>query len=108
MLLPILPIDQIDHIFATINDIHTLILHTEGTINQAHNHVALRAVNLAIHQSTSDQEYTMARDIFKETVSQHTALQKSLKEARFSIGDRFRHTNHNQTSTSGPSYSSFF
>ncbi|KAG2214879.1 hypothetical protein INT45_001409 [Circinella minor] len=81
MLLPILPTDQIDRIFATINDVRTLILHTEGTINQAHNQLALRAVNPTICSTTLDREYTITSDVFKDTVSNHTALQKSLREA---------------------------
>ncbi|KAG2217075.1 hypothetical protein INT45_013102 [Circinella minor] len=48
MLLLILQPDQIDHIFAMLNDIRTLILHTEGTINQARNQLALRTVNPSI------------------------------------------------------------
>ncbi|KAG2213696.1 hypothetical protein INT45_002550 [Circinella minor] len=33
MLLPLLPVDQIERIFTTINDVRTLVLHAEGTIN---------------------------------------------------------------------------
>ncbi|KAG2225123.1 hypothetical protein INT45_011806 [Circinella minor] len=49
MLLPISQLDQIERIFAMLNDIHTLILYTEGTINQARNQLALWAVNPSIH-----------------------------------------------------------
>ncbi|KAI7856412.1 hypothetical protein BDC45DRAFT_419566, partial [Circinella umbellata] len=48
MLLPLLQPDQVEHIFATLNDIRTLILHTEGTINQACNQLSLWAVNPSI------------------------------------------------------------
>ncbi|KAI7847850.1 hypothetical protein BDC45DRAFT_419069, partial [Circinella umbellata] len=107
MLLPILPPDQVERIFATLNDVRTLILHAEGTINQARNQLALRAVNPSIRQQPTDREYTMASDTFKETVSQHTALQKSLREARFSSGNRFHQATTSRSSASAPA-SSFF
>ena len=107
MLLPILPPDQVERIFATLNDVRTLILHTEGTINQACNQLSLRAVNPSIRQQPTDREYTMASDTFKETVSQHTALQKSLREGRFSSGNRFRQATTSRSSASAPA-SSFF
>ncbi|KAI7854794.1 hypothetical protein BDC45DRAFT_440359, partial [Circinella umbellata] len=54
MLLSILQPDQLERFFGTLNDICTLILHTEGTINQAHNQLALRAVNPSIRQQPTD------------------------------------------------------
>ncbi|KAI7854579.1 hypothetical protein BDC45DRAFT_585235, partial [Circinella umbellata] len=104
MILPLLPADQVERIFATINDIRTLILHTEGTINQARNQLALRAVNPSIRQPTSERTYTMAADVFKETVSNHMALQKSLREARFSSGNRFRPSNRHPVSSAPSSF----
>ncbi|KAI7856426.1 hypothetical protein BDC45DRAFT_533848 [Circinella umbellata] len=62
MLLPLLQPDQVEHIFATLNDIRTLILHTEGTINQACNQLSLRAVNPSIRQQPTDREYTIASE----------------------------------------------
>ncbi|KAG2212978.1 hypothetical protein INT45_005486, partial [Circinella minor] len=64
MILPLLPADQVERIFATINDIRTLILHTEGMINQARNQLALRAVNPSIHQPTSEYPISSAPSSF--------------------------------------------
>ncbi|KAI9261608.1 hypothetical protein BDA99DRAFT_560467 [Phascolomyces articulosus] len=81
MLLPILLPDQIERIYSTINDIHTLLLHTAGTMNEHRNQLALRAVHPAICKPTEKKEYTILPETFRETLSQHTILQKSIRDA---------------------------
>ncbi|KAI9311892.1 hypothetical protein BX666DRAFT_1843957, partial [Dichotomocladium elegans] len=103
MLLPILPSEHMDRVFATINDIRALLLHTEGMLTAQRNHLALRAVNPSIQPQDGDREYTMTAEEFKDTVASHSALQKTLRDVRPSR-NRFRPT----SGTSSAPNSSFF
>ncbi|KAI9278992.1 hypothetical protein BDA99DRAFT_531722 [Phascolomyces articulosus] len=106
MLLPILLPDQIECIYSTMNDIRTLLLHTAGTINEHCNQLALRAVHPAIYKPTEKKEYTMLPETFRETLSQYTTLQKSIRDARWLNRNRFK--NQSSSSTNNNNTSSFF
>ncbi|KAI9309914.1 hypothetical protein BX666DRAFT_1844837, partial [Dichotomocladium elegans] len=88
-LLPILPPDQIGRIFAIINDVCTLVLHVGGVANNAHNNIAMRAVNPSFTLPTSEKQYTMSLDQFRDTVSAQTTMRKTLKEARPTLPSAF-------------------
>ncbi|KAI9496843.1 hypothetical protein BDB00DRAFT_889729 [Zychaea mexicana] len=81
-LLPILPNEHINRVFATINDVHTLVLHTASTINNQRNQLALRAIHPSLKAPSQDKQYTMSADTFKDTVTEFTAMQKSIRDAR--------------------------
>ncbi|KAI9315020.1 hypothetical protein BX666DRAFT_2029255 [Dichotomocladium elegans] len=88
-LLPMLPPDQIGRIFAIINDVRTLVLHVGGVANNARNNIAMRAVNPSFTLPTSEKQYTMSLDQFRDTVSAQTTMRKTLKEARPALPRRF-------------------
>ncbi|KAI9314654.1 hypothetical protein BX666DRAFT_2029523 [Dichotomocladium elegans] len=88
-LLPMLPPDQIGRIFAIINDVRTLVLHVGGVANNARNNIAMRAVNPSFTLPTSEKQYTMSLDQFRDTVSAQTTMRKTLKEARPALPSAF-------------------
>ncbi|KAI9316060.1 hypothetical protein BX666DRAFT_2046840 [Dichotomocladium elegans] len=91
MLLLILPSEHMDRVFATINDIRALLLHTEGMLTAQQNHLALRVVNPSIQPQDGDCEYTMTTEEFKDTIASHSTLQKTLRDVCPSR-NRFRPT----------------
>ena len=70
-------------LMAIINDTRLLVLHACGTANQARNEVALRAVRPSCSvNTTTGTQYTMQPSEFHETLSQHMAIQRTLRTAQ--------------------------
>ncbi|KAG0183934.1 hypothetical protein DFQ28_000456 [Apophysomyces sp. BC1034] len=92
----ILPSEQATRIFTILRDTRTLLMHANGTTNQARNSLALRAINPSFTVSPTEGSYTMTPNTFQTLVSQCSATQKSLREAR----SRFRRTNSQSTQNS--------
>ena len=80
-LLQILPQDQLAHFFIILRDTRTLLMHANGSINQARNHLALRAINHSFSVTNNNSTYTMATDTFQTTVSQQASAQRALRDA---------------------------
>jgi len=73
--------EESDRIFAILNDVRILVLHLCGSINNARNNLALRAVNPTFNLSDDSADYTMDPSKFQETLAHNTSIQKTLKEA---------------------------
>ena len=81
-LVPMVTEAQADRVYAIANDTRTLILHLCGTINDARNALALRAINPAFHiPGERDTDYTMEPTKFQETLAHNTNVQKTIREA---------------------------
>ncbi|KAI9491380.1 hypothetical protein BDB00DRAFT_913518, partial [Zychaea mexicana] len=83
-LLSVLLPDQVERIFAIVNDVRTLVLHIGSVAKEACSNLALGAVNPSFTSSplSGDCDYTMGKDQFKEVVSTNTTLQEPLRDAR--------------------------
>ncbi|KAG2212976.1 hypothetical protein INT45_013285 [Circinella minor] len=101
-LLQILPQDQLARFFIILRDTCTLLMHANGSINQARNHLALRTINPSFSAINNNTTYTMATDIFQTTVSQQASAQRALRDAR----PRFRRSLPNNSVTNQTNSSS--
>ncbi|KAG2222166.1 hypothetical protein INT45_007183 [Circinella minor] len=81
-LLQILPQDQLVCFFIILRDTRTLLIHANSSINQARNHLALRAINPSFSVTNNNSTYTMATDTFQTTASQQASAQHALRDAR--------------------------
>ncbi|GAB5588149.1 hypothetical protein Unana1_03049 [Umbelopsis nana] len=81
-LLPLIPPEQSERVYAVLNDIRTLILNLCGSATAARNHLALRAINPAFQlQTENGSDYTMDPAKFQETLAHNASVLKTLREA---------------------------
>ncbi|KAG0171037.1 hypothetical protein DFQ28_008974 [Apophysomyces sp. BC1034] len=92
----ILPPKYAARVFTILRDTRTLLMHANGTTDQARNSLALKAINPSFTVSPTEGSYTITPDTFQTLVSQCSATQKFLREAR----SRFHRTNSHSTQNS--------
>ncbi|GAB5588152.1 hypothetical protein Unana1_03052 [Umbelopsis nana] len=81
-LLPLIPPEQSEHVYAVLNDMRTLILNLCGSATTARNNLALRAINPAFQlQTENGSDYTMDPAKFQETLAHNASVLKTLREA---------------------------
>jgi hypothetical protein len=81
-LLPLIPPEQSDRVYAILNDVRTLLLHLCGSLNTARNNLALRAINPSFHvPSENGSEYTMEPQQFQDALQHNTTIQKTIRDA---------------------------
>jgi len=82
MLLPLVPSEDVDRVYSTINDTRLLILNSAGVVNDQRTNIMLRAVNPEFQQPQSDGHYIMPVSTFQETLTQQSALHKAMRDAQ--------------------------
>lgn len=92
-----------------IHDVRSLLLNVTRTLNHHRNNIAMRSINqsFSLPSQSSDIKYTMSLSEFNSSITQQTAAEKSLKEAKnFSPNKGKQARRFRQRSTIDPSSSS--
>jgi len=82
MLHPLLPAEDMERVYSTINDTRLLILNAAGVTNEQRSNLMLRVFNPDFQQPASDANYIMPVPTLQDTLTQQAALQKAMKDAQ--------------------------